>query len=493
MRLLLAPVLLLILAAPAFADLEQDKIACANPDEPSDNRILVCERLLASDVLTDEERMLASWDLGEAYLSLDRNAEAVAAFDAAIALAPEDPVLYQRRGLAKANMKDYAGALADFDRAIALEPLDEWSHYARGFVLDRLGRPDEALAAFEQALTLRPLYRSALDAKARLLLKEQRYEEAIAPFDKLLELSPYDPVTYILRGQAYEGLGDRDGAIRDFRVAHLLDPNKGGDYRLDALLPEGLPPPVEGERYGRPQGGLAMTFLQIITIPPPELDEMEAAIADLAGWFAQPELPLPTTKMFMRREVLEQEGDSAKTRTSLLYPGLDEAELGWSEQVNNQLFGLWPDGLGGRDGAPPLGIVYDRNALARLWQQQTGQPLQGRGKVELTCPGPEETPHPIAVAVGCREGVARVPLGSLTWTATIVGWESVLVPAGVFSTVRVEAEMDAVLQMFGGQMEERLSFTWWFDPTLGWWVKRQQRRGDEEQVMIVEAVTIERP
>ena len=45
-------------------------------------------------------------------------------------------------------------ALADFEQAVALEPNNALSHNARGLLLEKMGRPDAALADFEKAVQL---------------------------------------------------------------------------------------------------------------------------------------------------------------------------------------------------------------------------------------------------------------------------------------------------------------------------------------------------
>lgn len=49
-------------------------------------------------------------------------ADAIACYDRAIALDPDDANAYHSRGIAKDGQGDYVGAIADFDRVIALDP-----------------------------------------------------------------------------------------------------------------------------------------------------------------------------------------------------------------------------------------------------------------------------------------------------------------------------------------------------------------------------------
>ncbi len=495
MRAFRALVFLLLLGGPALADVEGDKQLCADGQQPEETRIAACERLLQGDELTPDERVEAYWDQAEAYDDLDRYDEAIAALDAAIQLAPEEARLYRRRGSVKFSKRDYLGALADYDRVVELAPDEPWGHYARGLVLQRLERYDEALASFDRALDLRPGYQSALKARARLHHTLEHYELAIADYGALLAQDPYDPVFYVLRGQCFEALQQVAPALRDQRVAQLLNPNyRETQEAIERMLPAGFPPPEPLDNpYAAVGGEMAIDYLQIATTLPPAKDDMTAAIDELAYWFSgPPELPLPSMHTFLRRHLLPGGGDDVMLRTELLYPEIDGDLAATATGTGTYLFAIWPAELGGQGNTPPLSVLYNRNALAKVWQLAPGESLSGRAKLALNCPDPAAEPVPMAVALGCAEGVATVPIGLQTWVGVFEGWESILVPAGVFSTARFRTELHAEMHIFGGTLVREVTMTWWYAPALGWWVKRIQQEPGVEERQIMEAVVIER-
>ncbi len=59
-------------------------------------------------------------------------------------------------------------ALAAFDRAIQLNPNDVEAHFYRGFALERLNRPADALMAYDRALQLNPSFSERRLARDRL-------------------------------------------------------------------------------------------------------------------------------------------------------------------------------------------------------------------------------------------------------------------------------------------------------------------------------------
>src|SRR5580692_11682037 len=84
-----------------------------------------------------------------------RFAEAVAAYDRALAVRP-DPDALRGRGHALQGLGLLPQALASYAQALALNPSDMQAHYKQGVVLGELGRADEALAAYDRLLALQP-------------------------------------------------------------------------------------------------------------------------------------------------------------------------------------------------------------------------------------------------------------------------------------------------------------------------------------------------
>lgn len=83
-------------------------------------------------------------------------ATAIANYDRAIALAPDDADAYHSRGIAKDGQGDYAGAIADFDRAIALAPDDADAYHNRGVTKAEQGDYAGAIADYDRVIALDP-------------------------------------------------------------------------------------------------------------------------------------------------------------------------------------------------------------------------------------------------------------------------------------------------------------------------------------------------
>lgn len=88
--------------------------------------------------------------------------DAIAAFDAAIALAPDLAVAYLNRGLAYDRQGDSEQALADLDRAVRLSPKSARTYYNRSVLLRKYGNDKRAAADEQQAINLDPRYQAIL-------------------------------------------------------------------------------------------------------------------------------------------------------------------------------------------------------------------------------------------------------------------------------------------------------------------------------------------
>jgi len=83
----------------------------------------------------------------------------------------------------------YEDALARFEQAIALDPDDADAHYLKGRALFYMGRDDDSLSAFDRALDLEPEFIAAVIHKAELLVRALGWpEEALDLLDQGEEL-----------------------------------------------------------------------------------------------------------------------------------------------------------------------------------------------------------------------------------------------------------------------------------------------------------------
>ena len=83
---------------------------------------------------------------------LGQYAAAIADFDTAIRLKPDDAAAYYNRGVVKGKLRQYIAAIADFDTAIRLKPDDAAAYYNRGYAKGKLGQYFAAIADSDTAI-----------------------------------------------------------------------------------------------------------------------------------------------------------------------------------------------------------------------------------------------------------------------------------------------------------------------------------------------------
>lgn len=138
------------------------------------------ERLARSPTDVREHRFLAN-----AYLAARDYQEAARVVDAGLALAPDDPMLLDLRGDARAATGDPDGALADWRRAVEVDADNLSPVYSSALLLERLGRLEEAAAAWQSVIAWCDSHQAPLTAEwprqelARLRVKATTIE----PFD----------------------------------------------------------------------------------------------------------------------------------------------------------------------------------------------------------------------------------------------------------------------------------------------------------------------
>jgi hypothetical protein len=111
----------------------------------------------------------------------------------ASSLAPADPLTHWRLGLVSQRrlpMDEQAKAVAEFEKAVSLSPNDYRFWMALGSAQEQSGNPEKGEQAFRRSITLAPSYAYPHWHLGNLLLRQARYDEA---FTQLRTASEADP------------------------------------------------------------------------------------------------------------------------------------------------------------------------------------------------------------------------------------------------------------------------------------------------------------
>jgi Tfp pilus assembly protein PilF len=169
-----------------------------------------------------------------------RFAEALAAFDRAIALKPDYAEAHNGRAIVMATLNRLAEAVAGFDRAIAHKPDYAEAHNNRAIVLQEQKRLPEALASFERAIALKPDHASVYNNCGDVLRELNRIDEALASYDKAIALKPDFAEAYYNRGIALHDLKRFADALADFGKAIALKPGYAAAYNNRGVVLQDL-------------------------------------------------------------------------------------------------------------------------------------------------------------------------------------------------------------------------------------------------------------
>jgi tetratricopeptide (TPR) repeat protein len=465
------------LATPAVADVAEDLRSCDGGNQPREERVDACTRLIDAGDRTAAELIWIHDRRGDLLYGLQSYDAALADYLVVAELDPGNWEPYAAQGLTLLQLRRDAESVAAYDRAIELNPRVAFNYYRRGLAYRLLDQPDLALADYDQAIQLDPNLAVALLGRGRLHLDQGRLDEALADFSVVLDLSPYNARTYSGRGEIFDRQENFAEAIRDYRVAQLLNPNLyAPEERLPAIAPDTAAPDLGRLSFEAPREGLVIDYIQVINAVQPEVDEMEAAIGDLLFWFVgEPDKPLPLESDFVTRQIGATVDGVTTVRAGETFSTNPRDELRYGQL-------LLPLEI------PEAGTAFTYDGAEAILALAPGESTSGGGQLLLACP-PE--PDPVATMLGCTPGVANIPVGSLQWTATFVGWENVLVPAGQRVAARILYDEVAETEMFGQVVSRSASTTFWLDPEIDWWIKRE--RTEAERIQTIEAVAIDIP
>jgi tetratricopeptide (TPR) repeat protein len=179
---------------------------------------------------------------------LSRYEEAIAAYDQAIRLDPNNADAYNNKGVDLYDLKRYEEAIVAYDQAIRLDPNNADAYYNKGNTLYDLKRYEEAIAACDQAIYLNSNDADAYKNKSIALYDLRRYEEAIAAYDQVIRLNPNDAIAYYNKGIALNNLKRYEEAIGVYDQATRLNPKDADAYNNKGIAFDNLNMPREAQQ-----------------------------------------------------------------------------------------------------------------------------------------------------------------------------------------------------------------------------------------------------
>ncbi|QDL10263.1 hypothetical protein DP114_22295 [Brasilonema sennae CENA114] len=155
---------------------------------------------------------------------------AIADYNQALLINPNNPDAYYGRGLAYYYLKKYQAALEDVNKLLQLSPKNAFAYVVRGCIRTLLGDKQAALTDFNQALQLDPKHVNAYNNRGVIRQELGDKQAALADFNQAIQLDPKLALAYTNRGDIRYDLGDKQAALADYNQAIQLDPKDANAY-----------------------------------------------------------------------------------------------------------------------------------------------------------------------------------------------------------------------------------------------------------------------
>ena len=159
---------------------------------------------------------------GMAYDGIQQFENAIAAYQKATQHAPHDASVWLKLGVLLENLNRPEDALGVYVKVVELQPDNVWAWHDRGKVLETLGHPSKALLAYSRAVEIKPKFQLAVESRKRILIDRSdsyallqcgHYAEALVLVKLAYQSDPSNPRTLLTYGTTLAKLQRYDEAI----------------------------------------------------------------------------------------------------------------------------------------------------------------------------------------------------------------------------------------------------------------------------------------
>ena len=173
-------------------------------------------------------RGIARYHLGDKQGAIDD-------YTHAIKIDPNYLDAYFNRGIARFYLGDKQGEIEDYTQVIKIDPNLALAYYNRGLAYYELGDKQGAIDDYTQVIKIHPNYASAYIKRGNIRRDQQG---AIDDYTQAIKINPNYADAYYNRGFASSYLGDKQGAIKDFRIAANIYKKEGKETNYQDAMKE---------------------------------------------------------------------------------------------------------------------------------------------------------------------------------------------------------------------------------------------------------------
>jgi len=220
----------------------------------------------------------ANNNLGVALFQKGQLDDAVAQFQKATEINPDYPEAHNNLGSALVQKGQLDEAISQFQKAVELNPDYPEAHSNLGNALIQKGQMDDAVANYQKALEINPDYPEAHNNLGNALLQKGQPDEAIAQFEKALQINPDYPEAHSNLGNALIQKGQLDDAVANYQKALEINPEDPKTrYNLGSALAQ------------KGQLASAITQFQEVLRLRPDFGPAQESLARVQALVRQPE------------------------------------------------------------------------------------------------------------------------------------------------------------------------------------------------------------
>jgi tetratricopeptide (TPR) repeat protein len=174
---------------------------------------------------------------GDDYVAAHDYAAALATYQKAQELAPNDPAVLRRLGVASTRNREYSRAIDYFTRALTIQRKEPQVMLELGFALMQRGDLDSAEATFRRVITNDPDNAGGYANVGLILLRRNQVEPAIEVLKQAVTRDPGLAEAYFLLGRAYGLVGRFDEAAAALRRGLEFQPGNAAAQQMLRAIP----------------------------------------------------------------------------------------------------------------------------------------------------------------------------------------------------------------------------------------------------------------
>ena len=162
--------------------------------------------------------------------------DSITLYSDAIEKFPNVPILYNNRGAALSDKKDYESALNDFTSVVNIKPRFPNGFKNRALTYQKLNDNQHALEDWNNALKYNSNDFNLYTSRADLLKSMGNYTEAIKDYSKIIEMKPDMSEAYYARAEAYGRTGKNTEALEDINKVIFMKPGYAEAYSNRGII-----------------------------------------------------------------------------------------------------------------------------------------------------------------------------------------------------------------------------------------------------------------